>query len=444
MGQLDIATIVGTMPKIIEDGMNELVYQCIFYKRMRRAKSKNNINPGGLFTPYKINENNSGFAVASGGPILKGSKPSYTMVQAGIRQHWSSMAWNGDLERIRDRYLTQFRSSRKYGDFDLANLSDKALVQFAMNVAVKDLIYSTFYTYAWRENYFALQGDETSAIGTVTGRSGATVTFDPATTSIGNRMFDLGLEVEFRAPNGDLRDAAADYFTVDQNVVKDSAGDVHFSATPSDVVAGDTAHLRNGFGALPTGVPFFVDDEGDYKGTARSTKPELFESVMIHHGGNVNIAPIYVREQLSKMESFNKAGYNATIDVEFWMNKALKFAWETHCYNTILRQVGAGAVQTADLSIEEFEWGGRKFNIDPHMPPSALYALCMASFDQINQTELQTYKFNSGDLVVNVLDSDGNYLDAKMSTIFREGNWDCDMPRANSIQDGFAFDVEQI
>lgn len=442
MGQLDIATIVGTMPKIIEEGMNELVYQCLFLKEIKAAQKKNNINPGGRFTPYKINENNSGFAVASGGPILKGSKPSYTMVEAGLRQHWSSMSWNADLERVKDRYLTQFRQNPKYGDADLSGLSAKGLAQFAMNVAVKDLIYSTFLTYAWRENYFALQGGETSAIGTVTDIAGATVTFDPATTSIGNRMFDLGLEVEFRAANGDLRDADADYFTVSANVVKDAAGEVTFSVAPSDVIAGDTAHLRNGYGALPTGVPFFVDDQGDYKGTPRTTKPELFESVMIHHNGNVNIAPIYIREQLSKMES--KAGYGVAMDLVLWMSKTQRFNWETLVYNTLLRHVGAGQVQKADLAVNEVEWGGRKFNIDSHMPPGAVYVLNMLSWAETVQTALQAYKFNSGDLVVNIIDADGNLLDARMSTIFSEHNWDCDMPKVNSIQDGFAYDVEQI
>lgn len=442
MGQLDIATITSTLPKIIEDGKKELVFQCIFLKRIGAAKKKNNINPAGRFQSFLVRENNTGFAVAEGGPILKGGKLGYATTEAGLRQHWSSMGWTGQLERIANQYLTKFVAERVYEGASLAGLTDAALRQLAKNAAVKDLVYSTFYTYAWRENYFALQGDETSAIGTVTGVSGSTISFDPATTSIGNRMFDIGLEVEFRDSGGVLRDGAADYFTVDQNVVKDSDGNVHFSVAPSDVVAGDTAHLRNGYGALPTGVPFFIDDEGDYKGLARSTKPEIFESVMIHHSGSPSIAPIHLREQESLMES--KAGYNQPLQIEYWMNKTQLFNWETFVYNALIRQVGAGEVQNADMAVGDTAWRGKKMNIDSHVPPDAVDALNMMSWSDTVQTELQPYKFNDGQLVVNVLDTDANYTDARMSTIFSEHNWDCDDPRSNSIQDGFSYAQEHI
>jgi hypothetical protein len=442
MGQLDIATVVNTLPKIIEGGVNELVYQCLFLKRIKAAEKKNNINPGGRFTPYTINENNYGFAVAEGGPILKGGKPQYTMTQAGLRQHWSSMAWTGQLERIADQYLTKFMRDRKFGNIDLTGLSDAALRQLAKNTAVKDLVYSTFYTYAFREDYFAAQGNESSAIGTVTAVAGQTVTFDPGSTSIGNRMFDLGMEVEFRAPDGTLRSGSHAYYTVDQNVVKDKNGQVHFSQAPADVLANDTAHLRNGYAALPTGVPFYIDDGGDFKGVPRSTKPEIFESVMIRHQGSPTIAPIYIREQLSLMQS--KAGYNMPLEFEFWMCKTQQFNWETFVYNALIRQVGAGEVDKADFSVGEVEWKGKRFNIAPSIPPDSLYILNMLSWADTEQTKLQPYRFNSGDLAVNVIDADGNYLDERMSAIFSEHNWDCNDPRSNSIQSGFAYDVEQI
>lgn len=441
MSQLQASVITGILPKIIDEGKNNIVAQSRFLKEINKAKAKNNINPNDRYQPFTVDENNTGFGVVEGGAILGGQSPEYAMTQIGLRSHWASMNWTGSVERIKDKYLTKLQRDPRYESHSLQDLA-----KIARNFAVRDLVFSTLKMYARRENFFALQGGDNSAIGTVTAANSGTdiATFDPATTSSGNRLFGKGQQIEFRSPAGALRDAniTAGYMTVDQRVVKDSAGQVHFDALGTDVAIGDTAHLRNSYGAMPVGVPFYVDDAGEYKGLARSTNPEIFSSVRIRNTGSPTIGPIHVRELLTKMQS--KMGYDIPMELVFWLNKCQLFNWETGVYGALIRQAGAGEVQKADLAIDEVAWGGRRFNIDVDVPPDALDALNMATWGKTTQTELQAYEFDSGSLVVNVVNSEGQRLDAKQTTIFSEYNWDCDDPRSNGISDGFAYNVDYI
>lgn len=439
MDPLAIATITGIAPKLIEEGGIRPIAQSRFLREINKARETNKINPTGLNTTYAVSENYGGFAVAEGGPILGGSKPKYTLARATLRQLWKSMNWTGGVERINDDFLNVVKQ-----DFANQNLSMGELMQKARNRAVKDQVFSTFKEYARLENFFALQGGDNSAIGIVTDvDTGAnTVTFDGQTTAMGNRIFNLGMQIEFRSNAGALRNVTADYFSVDQVVTHDVNGVVHFDDVGADLVAGDTAHLRNSYAGLPTGIPEYVDDAGDFKGVTRSDYPDIFESVMIRHVNSPTIAPIHVREQLSFMQS--KVGYDVPMKVMLWMNKAQKFNWESFMYNNLLRQVGAERVRLADYAIQEFEWDGYPLNIDVDVPPDSLDVLNMLTWRKIVQTRLQAYRYNSGDIMVNVINSNGEILDARQSTIFSEYNWDCDDARTNSIQSGFAFNYRHI
>lgn len=440
MGQLDTATITGILPKLIESSSKvRPVADSRFLREINKARETSMINPGGLFQTYAVSENYGGFAVPEGGAIRAGSKPAYTMAQAQIRQLWKSMNWTGSLERIRDKYLTQLMVDPKY-----AALPKGELMQKAMNRAVADQVISTFKEYARMENFFALQGGDNSAIGVVTAvDTGAnTVTFDGLTTAMGNRFFNLGMEIEFRSNAGAIRNATATYFTVDAVVTHNSTGTVHFDDVGADIIPGDTAHLVNGYAALPTGVPNYVDDAGDFKGVTRSDYPEIFESIMIRNIGAPTISPLAVREQLSFIQG--KVGYETALKLMLWMNKAQKFNWESYVYEHLIRQVGADRVRLADYAVSEFEWDGHELNIDVDVPPDSLYVLNMLTWRKITQTALQAYIYHTNQLLVNTIDSSGNYLDAKQATIFSEYNWDMDDCRTNSIQSGFAFNYNHI
>jgi hypothetical protein len=438
----NIAVINDILPKLIVDGQNLVVAQARFLRQANKARETNKINPTGIYKPYTIDENNTGFGVAEGGAILGGGRPEYVMTNVGLRCHWASMEWTGQLERIKDQFLTQLRRNKEYEPY-----TDNQLVNIARNFAIRDQAHSTLKMWARRENFWSLQGGANSAIGVVTSIADIATDdlyFDWNTTSIGNRMFGKGQQVEFRDGAGVRRDLelARGYGIIDTRVSRTSTGKVQFDDIDQNIIVGDTAHLRNAYALMPEGVPTYVDDTGNFRGVARSTNPDIFSSVMLRLTGSPTISPAIVRELLSKMQS--KMGYEVPLELVFWMNKAQLYNWESYVYGQLIRQVGAGSVANADLSVDEVSWGGRKFNIDVDMPPDSLDALNMADFEHIVQTAMQPYPFDAGTYVKSMMNSDGEVLDSRFSVIFAEHNWVINAPNSHGIASGMAFNPDLI
>lgn len=438
----NIAVVNDILPKLIADGQNGIVAQSRFLKEINKARENNKINPTGLYKPYTIDENNTGYGVAEGGPILPGGRPEYAMTNVGLRAHWATLEWTGQLERVKDQFLTQLKRNKEYDQYN-----DTQLSNIARNFAIRDQVQSTMKMYARRENFYALQGAANSAIGVVTSIADIATNklyFDWASTSVGNRMFGKGQQVEFRDGAGVLRnlELAAGYGSVSTRVAKTSTGAVQFDDIDQNIAVGDTAHLRNSYALMPEGVPTYIDDTGNFRGIARSTNPDVFSSVMVRLTGSPSVTPAVFRELLSKMQS--KMGYDVPFELTYWMNKTQLFNFETYAYSTIVRQVDASAVRNADLSIDEVSWGGRKFNIDVDVPPDQIDALNMATWENIVQTPMQPYPFDSGQYVKSLINSDGQYLDSRMSVVFGEHNWVCNDPRSNGIVTGLAFNPDLI
>lgn len=455
---LQISDINTILPKIIEkEGLNLTIAQARFYKRMQAAREKQMINPGGLFTNYLTLENRTGFGVAEGGPILSGGTTESTQGSINLRQLWMTIQWTGSLERIKSAYLIDFKQNPTKYDAKLQGMSNDALNRYATNLMVKTHVSGSLRQFGHMMNFFALQGTDKSAIGVVTDvpvanggtLAAQTVGFSWNTTNAGNRFFAKNQQIEFRSPGGAVRSGgvAAGYVTVDQMVDQTPAnaatGPVHFDGVPTDVAVGDTAHLRNSYGLLPQGVLYYVDAATNFKSIPVSTNPAIFSSVVVTLTGSPTIAPIHLRDLESQIQS--KVGYDTPLELEYWMNKCLMFDWESQIYNSpFTRFIGKEKVKDWDMGVGEAEWNGKRFNIDVHVPPSHVNALNMTSWGQLVQTKPQAYEFNSGDYVVNQLNSSGQYLDARMSTVFYEGNWDLDDRRGQGRIEGFNFNPKYI
>lgn len=438
----NISVINDILPKLIMDGQNLVVAQARFLREINKVRETNKINPTGIYKPYTIDENNTGYGVAEGGPMLPGGRPEYVMSNVGLRCHWATMEWTGQLERIKDQFLTQLKRNKEY-----ENYTDNQLVNIARNFAIRDQAHSTLKMWARRENFWALQGGANSAIGVVTSIADIATDklyFDWNSTSIGNRMFGKGQQIEFRDGAGVLRnlELAAGYGTVSTRVARTSVGAVQFDDIDQNIAVGDTAHLRNSYALMPEGVPAYVDDTGNFRGVARTVNPDIFSSVMLRLVGSPTISPAVIRELLTKMQS--KMGYDVPLELVFWMNKAQYYNWESYVYSTLIRQVDAGQVKNADLSVNEVSWDGRKFNLDVDVPPDQVDALGMLSWEHIVQTPMQPYPFDAGTFVKTMINTSGQFLDARMSVIFGEHNWVSDDPRVNGIVSGLAFNPDLI
>lgn len=442
MSQNTISVINDILPKLIADGQNLVVAQARFLQVINKARKTNRINPTGIYKPFTVEENNTGYGVAEGGPILPGGHPEYVMSNAGLRQHWATMEWTGQLERIKNDFLTQLRRNPEYEQYN-----ENQLVGIARNFAIRDQVHSTLKMYARRENFWALQGTSSSAIGVVTSVADIATNklyFDWNTTSIGNRMFGKGQQVEFRDGGGVLRnlELATGYGSVNAHVSRVATGPVQFDDIDQNIVVGDTAHLRNSYQLMPEGVLEYVNDTGNFRGVARSTNPDIFSSVMLRLVGAPAFTPSVLRELDSKMQS--KMGYNIPFDGQYWMNKAQLYNFETYVYATLIRQVDASGVDSADLSVDEVKWKGKTFNIDVDVPPDSVFKLNMLSWENIVQTPMQPYPFDAGTYVKSLYNSDGQVLDARMSVIFGEHNWLLNDPRSAGIVSGLAFNPDLI
>jgi hypothetical protein len=451
---ISTTTINGILPTLIERGRNLKVAQSRFFQEMDKVKKINRMNPGGLYTPYQTAENNTAFAVAEGGPILSGAAPEYTMGVTQLRQHWASMAWTGALERIKNEFLTEVAQDPQF-----VGESMPRLMQRAGNRAVGAAITSALKMYARRENFFALQGTDKSAIGVVTALPGGNVVrFSWTSTNQGNRLFDVGQQVQFFSPGGVQRTAglatvgSSLYSTVtavDKTAGSAATGPVTFDDAPdvgagaTELQVGDTAVFRNAYGLMPQGFIHYVDDAGTFKGITRSTAPDIFNSVITRLSGSPTISPAHIREQLSRMES--AMGYDVPNDVQIWWSKTQGYNFESQIYTTpFTRQIDAGKVGRVDLAPGEMYWDGRKIRRDPDVPPGHVNFINFMTWRKVTQTPLQPYEFDGGSFVVNPINSYGERLDQRQSTIFSEYNWDCDDPRSNGRIEGASFDAAHV
>jgi len=442
---ISTTTINGILPKMIEKGVNLGVAQSRFFKELNKVKKINKINPGGLFSPYQTSENENAFAVAEGGPILGGSAPGYEMGVTQLRQHWASIAWTGALERIRNEFLTEISQDSRFAGEGMPRL-----MQRAGNAAVGAAIYSALKMYARRENFFALQGTDKSAIGVITAVPGGTtlLQFSWTTTNQGNRLFAKDQQVQIFSPGGVQRVAglassgSSQFNTVlsaDKTAASGATGPVVLTeARPTDAVVGDTVVFRNSYGLMPQGFLHYVDDTGTFQGIARSTNPAIFNSVITRLTGSPTLTAAHIREHLSQMET--SLGYDTPNEVQVWWNKTQEYNFESQQYATpFVRNLDAGQTKSVDFAPGESRWGGRKFMKDKDVPPGHINFINMSTWQKITQTPLQPYEFDSGSFVINPINSYGERLDQRQSTIFSEYNWRCSDPRANGRIEGAAF-----
>jgi hypothetical protein len=126
--------------------------------------------------------------------------------------------------------------------------------------------------------------------------------------------------------------------------------------------------------------------------------------------------------------------------MQIWLNKTQTYNWESQVYQSpFVRNIGPGKVTGVDMAVGEMYWDGHKFMTDPDVPPGHVNFVNFLTWRKIVQTPTQPYQFDSGSYVVNPLNSYGERLDSRQSTIFSEYNWDCVDPRSNGRIEGLAY-----
>jgi hypothetical protein len=462
---------LGLMVKILDDLRNQHVLECKFEQRMRQVQTNNNWNTSGIISPYASLLDHSHFAVPEQGAILSGGSNEYINLKQTMRSIWKTVNITGELERIQSQQFTAVKE--EYG----LNTPDLGMLQsLAKGRAIETIFRNAMATYCRIKNYYALQGTDASPIGVVTGApAGLVVPFawsGAGAGDIGNRMFQKNMQIQFYDTSAAaLRNQSADYaaprtassqYSVVSAIVDrrasvnvSNSGAVTFDVLPTvALAAGDTAYVRQGYGAMPQGFLHWVSDTGNLLGesgaVARSTNPEVFCSTIQNNSASTDNTPSLMLE----MESYlrGRIAANEPINLEIWMNKAQAFKYAKFGLNSqsssfnVQRFQDVKALPNIDVGVP---MSGNSFNnikieVDVDVPPSKNLWIDWLGWMTDVQTPDTIYEFHQNQQMYQSQNVYGEPIDAKQVTFFSQYNYRCTRFKTQGYQDDLSFDAAHI
>lgn len=458
------------MVEILEDLRVHQVLECKFERRMRQVQESMNWNTNGILSPYETEQDYSHFAVGEAGVIQSGGTTDYKVLKQSMRSIWKSINVTGELQRIRSEQFVSIKE--EYGQ----ELDEMSMAGLAANRAIEIILRRAAQVYKRLKNFYAINGVDSSAIGTVSGVPvGTDVPFSWTYADHGNRMLFNGMKIQFYdASATTLRSLAAHYSSprsesqqysqvnahVDHraSVNLSNNGLVSFDVLPTTALAaGDTAHILQGYGAMPQGFFHWVADTGNLNGEAgsiaRSTAPEVFCSTIQDNSASTENTPALMLE----MESFirGRMSDNEPISLEIWMNKAQVFKYQKFALNSSVAGGAAFNVQRfTDLSAPgSVDVGvphkGLSFNNlmieeDVDVPPGKILWIDWLGWMIDTQTPDTIYEYHQNQQMYQGHNSYGEPVDAKQVTMFSQYNYRCTKFKTQGYQEDLAFDADQI
>jgi hypothetical protein len=457
------------MVEILEDLRVHQVLECKFERRMREVHTALNWNPRGILSPYETESDYNHFAVGEAGVIQSGGTAEYQILKQTMRALWKSVNITGELQRLRSEQFIGVKE--EYGQ----EIDDTMAMGLAANRAIETILKRASQIYKRLKNFYAINGVDSSAIGTVTGvPAGTTVPF-AWTTDHGNRMLYKGMKLQFYDTSATtLRRLHAHYAaarneteaysqvsaTVDHRYSVNAAnnGAVTFDVLPSTALAaGDTVHALQGYGALPQGFFHWVGDTGNLNGAtgsiARSVCPEVFCSVIQDNSASTANTPALMLAMESMFRG--KISENEPIAMEIWMNKAQVYRYQLFGMNS---SVAGGAA----FNVSRFgDWmpptqmdvgiphKGLSFNNirieeDRDVPPSKIMWIDWLAWQIDQQTPDTIYEYHQNQQMFQGHSQYGEPVDAKQITMFSQYNYRCTKFKTNGYQEDLAYDGAQV
>lgn len=466
------------MVEILEDLRVHHVLECKFEKRMRETQESMRWNPNGIISPYESAQDYTHFGMSEGGVIQNGGTNEYVNTKQTMRQIWKSVNLTGELQRIKSQEFVRLKEEYGQSVPDVA-----ALMSLAENNAVEYLLKRAGQVFGRLKNYYAINGGDSSPLGTVTGTPGGNVLeFSWATTDQGNRMLKKGMKIQFYDTSlGQLRSNAANYaaprsesqqYSVIANTVDPRAsvnlannGAVTFDVLPVNnnagaanaLAAGDTAHILQGYGAMPQGFLYWVSDTGALQGEAgnitRSNYPEIFIPVIQNNSANTANTPLL----MAAMESYlrGRIADDEPINTEIWMNKAQTFRYIKFGLNSaggdgnafnITRFGDLGVPNKVDVGVPHsgLSFNNIKIEEDVDVPPSKNLWIDWLGWMVDVETPETIYEYHQNQQFIQAHNSYGEPIDAKQATLFTQYNYRCTKFKTQGFQEDLAFDADQI
>lgn len=463
------------MHEILEDLRVHHVLESKFENKIRTTQESTRWNPTGIISPYNTEQDWTHFGMSEQGILQGGGTNAYSNLKQNIRQLWKTVPVTGELQRLAASEFVRLKE--EYGQ----EVVDDGMIRgLATNNAIEYIFRQAGQVYTRLKNFYAIQGGESSAIGVITGMpGGSTVEFSWLTTDMGNRMLYKGMKVQFYDVSlSQLRRNPANYaaarnegeqYSVVSNYVDHRAsvnlannGLVTFDVLPVNnnagaanaLVAGDTVHIIQGYGAMPQGFLYWVDDANTLNGEAgpiaRTSAPDIFMPNIQANGPATDNTP----ELMLEMESYirGRTADNEAINMEIWMNKAQVLRYQMFGLNssstsfnvqrfgdyTPPAKIDVGmphkGLSFNNISIEE----------DVDVPPSKNLWVDWMGWTVDVHTPDQVYEYHQNQQFYQAHNSYGEPIDAKQATIFTQYNYRCTKFKTQGYQENLDFDAEHI
>lgn len=465
------------MVEILEDLRQHHVLECKFEKRIRETQESMRWNPRGILSPYNSLQDWTHFGMSEQGVLQGGGTNEYFRLKQSMRQLWKTVPVTGELQRLRDQEFVALKEEygQEVGD-------DGALSGLASNNALEIVMKQASQLFNRIKNFYAINGTDSSVLGTITGISGNDVEFRWDTTDNGNRMFQKGMKVQFYDQSlGQLRRNSANYASprteseqysqvdtiVDRRASVNLAnnGLVSFDQLPTlnnsagadALVAGDTAHVLQGYGTMPQGFLHWVSDTGSLNGesgvVARSSAPEILIPVIQNNAPNTANTPLL----MAKMESYLRGAVadGEPINTEIWMNKAQIFNYIRFGLNSaggdgnefnIMRFGDLTAPTKVDVGVPHsgLSFNNMKIEEDVDVPPSKVLWIDWLGWMTDVETPETIYEYHQNQQFYQAHNSYGEPIDAKQATLFTQYNYRCTKFKTQGYQEDLAYDADQI
>jgi len=466
------------MVEILEDLRQHHVLECKFETRMRQSQESMRWNPRGILSPYTASLDYTHFGMSEQGVIQNGGSNEYVQLKQTMRQIWKTVSITGELQRLRDQEFVSLKE--EYGQ----EIPDQGqLMSLATNNALEYILKQAGQVFGRLKNYYAINGNDSSAIGVITGMPGGTdIEFDWTTTDIGNRMLREGMKVQFYDTSlGQLRRNSANYASPrtesEQYSVVDAMVDprasvniannglVSFDVLPVNnnagaanaLVAGDTVHILQGYGAMPQGFLYWVSDTGSLNGESgpitRSDYPDSFIPVIQNNSPGTANTPLL----MAAMESYLRGAVadGEPINTEIWMNKAQTFEYVKFGLNSAGGDGNAFNVQRftdlvpptkVDVGVPHagLSFNNIRIEEDVDVPPSKVLWIDWLGWMVDVETPETIYEYHQNQQLYQAHNSYGEPIDAKQATLFTQYNYRCTKFKTQGYQEDLSFNADQI
>lgn len=457
------------MVEILEDLRMHHVLECKFEKRMREVQTSMNWNPRGILAPYTTELDYTHFATGESGVIQGGGNLDYKRVKRSMRALWKTVPITGELARLKSEQFVAVKE-------EFGNEIDDAGVLRALadNRAIEIILQNASSVYGRLKNFYAINGNDASAIGTVTGvPSSTTVEFRWDTTDVGNRFIKKGQKIQFYDTSATTLRRLSGHYTSPRSeseqysqvtgVVSTSAaanlannGLVTFDVCPTTALAaGDTAHILQGYGAMPQGFFNWVAASGTLNGESgtfnRSIAPDVFFSTIQDNSSSTANTP----KLMIEMESYlaGRMSDNEPSNIEIWMNKAQIIKYQLFGLNSAsaaLGTVGFNVQRQADFSTpgtpnvgipgKGLSFNNMMLNEDVDIPPSKNIWIDWLGWIVDEETPTTLYEYHQNQQFYQSQNAYGEPIDAKQVTMFSQYNYGCTKFTTQGYQDDLAFD----